>query len=131
VAEAVADQIKGAKVIAVNPNGSMRAIFSERAYVIAEPVRYEDLRIGDIVVYEHAKLHATVVHRVLEKRGDLFWGQTSQSDGAMLARENGLMRVFTIIYVREPDVAPAPRTGGRTSPDEAVAPSKSTGARKS
>lgn len=101
LAQTVADQIKGARVIAVTPNGSMRPIFEQSAYLVAEPVRYPELRVGDIVTYEHPKLHVTVVQRVLEKRGETFWTHDHESANIAIAAEKELMRVFTIIYVRD------------------------------
>ena len=50
MAQNVAAQIKGARVVAVQPNGSMRPIFEEKAYLLVEPASYESLRIGDIVL---------------------------------------------------------------------------------
>jgi len=101
LAQAVANQIKGARVIAVAPNGSMRPIFEQNAYLVAEPVRYDDLHVGDLVTYEHPKLHITVVQRVAEKRGATFWTQDRKSADMAIAAEQELMRVFTIIYVRD------------------------------
>lgn len=103
-ATVLANQIKGARVFSVLATGSMRPMFDEKAFLVAEPVSFEALRVGDIVTYKHPRLHVIVVHRILEKRGDAFWSKgdyNTRMDDVYVTRENYVMRVFAIIYARE------------------------------
>ncbi len=125
-ANAVCRQIKGGRVIAVEPNGRMGPVFETSALLVVEPTRAENLRIGDIVTYEHPTRHETVVQRVLEVRD----GQFLADGGVRLGSAetgDGLMRVVVILYVRENSGAnvlaangsPAPRA--KNAADGAVA----------
>ena len=101
MARNVAAQIKGARVVAVQPNGSMRPIFEEKAFLLVEPASYASLRIGDIVTIDDPVRKTVVVQRILEKRGDTVWSATDRSGNpgsasALLTRE--VSRVFAIIY---------------------------------
>ena len=99
-ADAVSRQIKGAKVVAVQPNGNMRPVFETNALLVVEPARAENLRVGDIVTYEHPKLQETVVQRVLEKRDGLLLGDGGKPlSSPEISSE--LMRVVVILYVRD------------------------------
>lgn len=100
VANAVCQQIKGGRVIAVEPNGRMGPVFETRALLVVEPARAENLRIGDIVAYPHPTRTETVVQRVLEVED----GQFLAEGGARLGSEETrgrLMRVVVILYVRD------------------------------
>lgn len=104
VADAVCRQIKGGKVVAVEPNGNLRPVFETKALLVVEPQRAENLRVGDIVTYEHPTLGGTVVQRVLEKRD----GQLVGDGGKPLSSpeiSSDLMRVVVILYVRETSAA--------------------------
>lgn len=103
-AQAIAAHIVGAKVFTVLPTGSMRPLFDQKAFVVVEPTRYEDLAIGDIVTYLHPKLQTPVVHRIIEKRADGYWTKGDNSprpDNVYLTEANYLMRVCAIVYARE------------------------------
>lgn len=103
-ANAIALHVRGAKVFTVLPTGSMRPLFDEKAFVVVEPARYEELRVGDIVTYLHPKLRTPVVHRILEKRAEGYWTKgdhNSQPDDIYVTPQNYMMRVFAIIYARE------------------------------
>jgi hypothetical protein len=97
--------VPGAKLITVMPTGSMEPIFNERALLLLEPARFEDLNIGDIVTYRSPYHGIVVVHRILEKRGRNFWAKgdnNGRMDPVYITRENYQARVFGIIYAREP-----------------------------
>jgi len=101
MARNVAAQIKGARVVAVQPNGSMRPIFEEKAFLLVEPTSYANLRVGDIVTFDDPARKTVVVQRILEKRGDTLWSAADRSANphsasALLTRE--VSRVFAIIY---------------------------------
>lgn len=88
MAEAVARQIKGTKVVAVTANGSLKPVFDEDAFLVVEPTRPEAVKVGDIVMYEQPATRAPVVQRVIKLR-DL----PAAGPGAM-------MRIVVIIYAR-------------------------------
>ena len=101
MAETVAAQIKGARVVAVVPNGSMRPIFETKAYLLVESTSYESLRVGDIVTFEDSAHKTVVVERVLEKRGDVVWGavdRTGNPGSATALSTHEVSRVFAILY---------------------------------
>lgn len=103
-ANAIAQHVRGAKVFTVLPTGSMRPLFDEKAFVVVEPARYEDLHVGDIVTYMHPKLRTPVVHRILEKREEGYWTKGDHNpmpDDVYVTPQNYMMRVFAIIYARE------------------------------
>jgi signal peptidase I len=110
-------QVKGARVLTVAPSGSMTPMFSEKAYLVVEPAAFDDLKVGDIITYEHPTARQMVVHRILEKRGDAYWTKgdhNERMDNVYVTRENYMMRVFAIIYAREDTarrVAPAVQVG--------------------
>ncbi len=104
MANSIAAQIPGGKVFAVQPTGSMRPMFDEKAFVVVEPAAYEDLQVGDIVIYEHPRLRTMIVHRILEKRDEGCWTKgdyNSAPDDVYVTRTNYRMRLFAIIYAKE------------------------------
>lgn len=104
VATAIAGQVKGARVMTISRTGSMRPILDGNAIIVVEPTAYDDLRVGDIITYEHPGLHQVIVHRILEKRGDTFWTKgdhNDRMDNVYVTRENYLMRVFAIVYSQD------------------------------
>lgn len=97
--------VDGAALLAVMPTGSMEPMFNERAILLMEPARFEDLKIGDVVTYRNPRYGLLVVHRILEKRGDKFWSKgdnNGRMDLVYITRENYGARVFGIIYANEP-----------------------------
>lgn len=109
-AVAIASQVRGAQIYTVMPTGSMRPMFDQKAYVVAEPAPFEDLRVGDIITYRHPKLNTPVIHRILEKDGDEFWTKGDHNprlDNVYVTRQNYCMRVFAVIYAREDGIASA------------------------
>jgi signal peptidase I len=103
-ATSIAAQIKGARVMTVAATGSMRPMFDEKAYLVVEPASFENLQIGDVVTYVHPKVAGTVVHRIVEKRGDRFWTKgdfNSHMDSVYVTRENYSMRVCAVVYGRD------------------------------
>lgn len=104
MANTIASQIPGAKVFTVLPTGSMRPMFDEKAFVVVEPADYDDLRIGDIVTYEHPRMRTVIVHRILERTEDGYWTKgdfNDRPDDVYVTRSNYRMRVFAIIYAKE------------------------------
>lgn len=97
--------VDGAALLAVMPTGSMEPMFNERAILLMEPARFEDLKVGDVVTYRNPKYGLLVVHRILEKHGDKFWSKgdnNGRMDTIYITRENYGARVFGIIYASEP-----------------------------
>ena len=103
-ANAIASYVPGARVYAVGATGSMRPVFSEKAFLVVEPAPYEQLKIGDIIIYRHPQFQSPVVHRILEKHADGYWTKgdyCDRPDNVYVTPENYVMRVFAIIYARE------------------------------
>ena len=101
IAQRVAAQVKGAQVVAVQPNGSMRPIFEEKAFLLVAPASYESLCVGDIVTFNDPASHTVVVQRILEKRGDTLRGPTDRAgsaDSTAVPGTREVSRVFAIIY---------------------------------
>ena len=101
--------VAGGGALNVLPTGSMRPTFDQNAILLTEPARFEDIRVGDIVTFNHPAYPVPVVHRVLEKRGNRFWSRgdaNGQMDNIYITRENFDRRVFGIIYASESMVAP-------------------------
>jgi len=97
--------VDGAGLIAVMPTGSMEPMFNERAILLMEPARFEDLKVGDVVTFRDPGIGLIVVHRILERHGDKFWSKgdnNGRMDRVYITRENYGARVFGIIYAREP-----------------------------
>lgn len=96
--------VPGASLLSVLPTGSMKPLFDERALLMLEPAKYDDLKVGDIVTYKHSTLGMTVVHRIVEKRGDKFWAKgdnNARLDEEYITRENYQARVFGIVYANQ------------------------------
>lgn len=105
VAAAANLMVPGSMLLTVMPTGSMEPMFNERAILLMEPARFEDLKIGDIVTYKNPRYGLVVVHRIMEKRGDKFWSKgdhNGRMDPIYITRDNYGARVFGIIYAREP-----------------------------
>lgn len=105
IATAARYMVKGSDLITVAPTGSMKPVFDERAILLTEAANFDDLKIGDIVTYRHPRYGMTVVHRIMEKRGDKFWAKgdnNGRMDEVYITRSNFQGRVFGIIYAKEP-----------------------------
>ena len=103
-ATAATFMVRGSAMLTVMPTGSMEPMFNERAILLIEPARFEDLKVGDVVTYRHPQFNMVVVHRILEKHGDKFWSKgdhNGRMDQVYITRENYEARVFGIIYARE------------------------------
>ena len=103
-ARLIAGQIEGANVLTVMPTGSMRPMFDEKAFLVVEPMPYENLEVGDIVTYLHPKFGITVVHRIVEKHEGFYCTKgdhNSRLDEFSVTPKNYLMRVVAVIYARE------------------------------
>ncbi len=107
-ASAARYMVSGASLMTVQPTGSMKPLFDERAVLVMEPAPFEQLKVGDIVTYRHPGHAMPVVHRILEKQGDHFLTKGDNNDRVdevLITRENYQARVFGIIYANE---APKP-----------------------
>lgn len=105
VATAARFMVKGSSMLTVMPTGSMKPVFDERAILLTEPAKFDDLKVGDIVTYKHPQYGLPVVHRILEKRGDKFWAKgdnNGRMDEVYITRQNFEARVYGIIYANEP-----------------------------
>lgn len=104
IATAARYLVKGSDLITVAPTGSMKPVFDERAILLTESACFDDLKVGDIVTYRHPRYGMTVVHRIMEKRGNKFWAKgdnNGRMDEVYITRENFQGRVFGIIYAKE------------------------------
>jgi hypothetical protein len=93
----------------VAPSGSMRPYFDENALLLLEAVPFEDLRLGDVVTFAHPQLQIDVAHRLVEKRGDVFWTKgdhNSAMDNIYVTRQNFHRRLVGVIYIK-PESGPA------------------------
>lgn len=100
-ATAVAAQVPGATVCSVLPTGSMRPMFNERAFLVLEPVKYDELQVGDIITYWHPTRQVSIVHRILEKRAGGYWTKgdyNDRPDDTYVTPRTHVKRVFAIIY---------------------------------
>ena len=116
IASAARFMVKGSSLITVAPTGSMKPVFDERAILLTEAANFDDLKVGDIVTYKHPRYGMTVVHRIMEKRGDKFWAKgdnNGRMDEVYITRQNFEGRVFGIIYAKEPS-AQSRRFGSST-----------------
>jgi signal peptidase I len=96
--------VKGASQSTVMPSGSMTPVFDQRAILVLEAARFDDLKVGDIVTYRHPSYRPLVVHRIIEKRGDRFWAKGDSNlhmDTVCVTRENFVARVYCIVYASE------------------------------
>jgi signal peptidase I len=90
-------------VSAVAPTGSMKPFFSENALLLLEAVSFDELQIGDVVTYFHPERKRTLVHRLVEKRGDRFWARGDHNrkmDDIYVTRDNYQRRLAGVIYMR-------------------------------
>lgn len=98
VATAAALLVRG-EVFSVAPTGSMEPTLSGRSFVVAEQCAFEDLAIGDIIVFEPKAGSPCVVHRVTgngRTQGDA----NSSPDVEPVTAANLRGRVVTIVYGR-------------------------------
>lgn len=91
------------------PTGSMRPMFNERAFLVLEPVKYDELQVGDIVTYWHPTRQISIVHRIMEKRAGGYWTKgdyNDRPDDVYITPQTHVRRVFAIIYAREGNAVP-------------------------
>lgn len=91
----------GTETFTVMATGSMKPIFDETSVLLTEGAKFEDLKVGDIVLYRHPKLGVPVAHRLIEKSGDRFWVKgdaNGKADNVYVTRENYMRRVYAVIY---------------------------------
>lgn len=87
----------------VEPTGSMRPYFDENAVLLLEAAPYSALKVGDVVTFYHPQLHLIVVHRLLEKRGEVFWARgdhNSRMDSVYVTPENYRRRLVGMVYMK-------------------------------
>lgn len=110
VALRMARTVNGTSIYGVRGTGSMRPLFDANAIVLSEAVAFDDLRIGDIVLFRHPASEATVVHRIVERRGRGFWTKgdhNGRMDDVLVTRGNYLGRVYGILYTARPGASMA------------------------
>ena len=93
----------------VAPTGSMRPFFNEHSLLLLEAVPFSELKLGDVVTFYDAELQITVVHRLVEKRGDAFWSRGDHNrgmDNIYVTPANFRRRLVGVIYF-QPDGRPA------------------------
>jgi signal peptidase I len=93
--------VPGTKVYSVRPTGSMRPLFDGNCLILTERAAFEDLDVGDIVVYRHSRTSKLVVHRILERRGNAYWtkgDKNTHMDDELVTPENYQARLYGIIY---------------------------------
>lgn len=103
--------VPGAQVQPVLGTGSMRPVFGGEALLLMEPAIFEELRVGDIVTYEEPRSGRLVVHRLVERFRDRFVAQGDanlREDPGYVTAENYRMRVFGVVYTRDPPALDPP-----------------------
>lgn len=72
------------------PTESMVPVINPRAFVIGEPVDYEDIKVGDIVTYRSRNRGITICHRVVERteEGLVFKGDNNVEADAELVGDD-------------------------------------------
>lgn len=109
VAAQLAPVVSGTEVFTVLPTGSMRPTFDANTVLLTEPAAFQDLEIGDIVVFLHRKSGQRIVHRILERRDGGYWTKGDRGrrmDDELVTSANYLGRVYGIIYTRKSGKAP-------------------------
>lgn len=107
--------VPGSRAFSVMATGSMRPAFDDNSMLLVEPSPYENLQIGDIVVYRHEGSQALIVHRIVEKRKAGFWTMGDHNktmDREYVTPANYVGRVYGIIYASRSG-APMPTDGTR------------------
>lgn len=87
----------------VEATGSMRPYFDENAVLLLEAAPYSELKVGDVVTFYHPQLHLIVVHRLLEKRGNVFWAHGDHNtgmDSVYVTPENYRRRLVGVVYMK-------------------------------
>lgn len=103
VAHEVQSKVPGTMIYWVQPTGSMRPLFDGNCLLLTEKAGFDDLQIGDIVVFRHSRRGCLVVHRILERRKDGYWtkgDKNDRMDDDMVTKENYQGRIYGIIYTR-------------------------------
>jgi signal peptidase I len=109
----IAPMIAGTQVFSVVPTGSMRPAFDNNTVLLTEPAPFENLQVGDIVVFRHRGTGARIVHRILERRGSGYWTKgdhNARMDDELVTRENYLGRVYGILYTSRGGAKPMPES---------------------
>ncbi len=90
-------------VCSVAPTGSMRPYFDENALLLLEAAPFSELKLGDVVTFLHPRLHKLVVHRLVEKRGNVFWSKGDHNgsmDDVYVTPENYQRRLAGVVYMQ-------------------------------
>ncbi|HVU33912.1 MAG TPA: signal peptidase I [Opitutaceae bacterium] len=98
----------------VAPTGSMRPYFNENALLLLESVPFESLKPGDVVTYYDSRIGGLVAHRLIEKRGNVFWSKGDHNrvmDSIYVTPENFRRLLVGIVYLRGDAAMPG---GGST-----------------
>lgn len=85
--------------------GSMEPVIPAGSWVVAVPVRAEEIAVGDVAAYRKengTKLHPLIIHRVVEitERGFIFQGDNNALPDSRIVGADQIM--YRIVY---PDVS--------------------------
>lgn len=107
----LAPLVPGTEVFTVVPSGSMRPAFDDNTVLLTEPAPFDDLQIGDIVVFRHSGTGTRLVHRILELRKGGYWtkgDRNARMDDELVTEENYIGRVYGILYTSRSGAKPLP-----------------------
>jgi signal peptidase I len=93
-------------VYGVAPSGSMEPTFNENYYLLAKPLKWSEVKVGDVIIYRPAQpilfrgiLYYTIVHRVWKKSSGgsvvICWGDNNELPDSELVTE--AMYVATVV----------------------------------
>lgn len=104
IATAAQFLIKGGKVVAIEPTGSMRPMLDEHCLVVMSDEPYENIEVRDMIVYK-SNNGRLIVHRVMEKkRNGRLWTRGDHNkvpDNEYVTQRNYVGKVFVVVYFRE------------------------------
>lgn len=115
VAGQLSPAVAGTEIFTVVSTGSMRPAFDNNTVLLTEPARFQDLQIGDIVVFRHSGTGVRIVHRIIERRKGGYWTKGDHNrrmDDELVTESNYIGRVYGIIYTqrsgKKPGKQPSP-----------------------
>lgn len=99
IAQQTADTL-GGRVFTIAPTGSMKPTLDENSVVTVEIVKFDDLRVGDIIIYRDSA-GLPIVHRLHQKNGNcwiVLGDNNSSTDRETVTQANLVGRVCAIFY---------------------------------
>ncbi|WP_158277305.1 hypothetical protein [Opitutus sp. ER46] len=91
----------------VQATGSMRPYFDENSVLLLEATPFAELKVGDVVTFYDAKRKTQLVHRLVEKHGNVFYARgdhNKRMDSVYVTPETYRRRLVGVVYSK-PDVS--------------------------